>query len=71
MIYFIKLKYYLLGARILRVKISQLPEDGKVNKASIEMLAEYLSVKKIQSKLLLVKNRLIKLLRLNNANSAF
>ncbi len=36
----------LFGARILRVKISQPPEDGKANKALIELLAEYLSVKK-------------------------
>lgn len=36
----------LLGTRILRVKISQPPEDGKANKALIELLAEYLSVKK-------------------------
>ena len=36
----------LFGARILRVKISQPPEDGKANKALIELLAEYLQVKK-------------------------
>jgi uncharacterized protein (TIGR00251 family) len=36
----------LFGARILRVKISQPPEDGKANKAMIELLAEYLQVKK-------------------------
>jgi uncharacterized protein (TIGR00251 family) len=36
----------LFGTRILRVKISQAPEDGKANKALIELLAEYLQVKK-------------------------
>jgi uncharacterized protein (TIGR00251 family) len=36
----------LFGARILRVRISQPPEDGKANKALIELLAEYLQVKK-------------------------
>ena len=36
----------LFGARILRVKISQPPEDGKANKALIELIAEYLNVKK-------------------------
>ncbi len=36
----------LFGARILRVKISQPPEDGKANKALIELLAEYFNVKK-------------------------
>ena len=36
----------LLGVRILRVKISQPPEDGKANKALIELIAEYLNVKK-------------------------
>ncbi len=36
----------LFGARILRVKISQPPEDGKANKALIELLADYLNVKK-------------------------
>lgn len=36
----------LLGVRILRVKISQPPEDGKANKALIELLADYLKIKK-------------------------
>jgi uncharacterized protein (TIGR00251 family) len=36
----------LLGVRILKIKISQPPEDGKANKALIELLAEYLKVKK-------------------------
>ena len=36
----------LLGARILRIKISQPPEDGKANKALIELIAEYLNIKK-------------------------
>ncbi len=36
----------LFGARILRVKISQPPEDGKANKALIELIADYLNVKK-------------------------
>ena len=36
----------LLGARILRVKINQPPEDGKANKALIELLANYFQIKK-------------------------
>jgi len=36
----------LFGARILRVRISQPPEDGKANKALIELLADYFKVKK-------------------------
>jgi uncharacterized protein (TIGR00251 family) len=36
----------LFGERILRVRISQPPEDGKANKALIKLLAEYLQVKK-------------------------
>lgn len=34
------------GARILKVRVNQLPEDGKANKAAIELLAKYLKVKK-------------------------
>ena len=36
----------LLGARILKVKVNQPPEDGKANKAVIEVLAEYFKVRK-------------------------
>ncbi len=36
----------LLGVRILKIKISQPPEDGKANKALIELLSEYFDVKK-------------------------
>jgi uncharacterized protein (TIGR00251 family) len=36
----------LLGARILKVKVNQPPEDGKANKAVIELLAEYFKVRK-------------------------
>ena len=36
----------LLGFRILRVKINQPPEDGKANKALIELLANYFQIKK-------------------------
>lgn len=36
----------LFGARILRIKISQPPEDGKANKVLIELIAEYLNIKK-------------------------
>ena len=34
------------GARILKVRVNQPPEDGKANKAAIELLAKYLKVKK-------------------------
>ncbi len=36
----------LLGQRILKVKVNQPPEDGKANKAVVELLAEYFKVKK-------------------------
>lgn len=36
----------LLGVRILKIKVNQPPEDGKANKAVIEVLAEYFKVKK-------------------------
>ena len=36
----------LLGVRNLRIRINQPPEDGKANKAVIDLLAEYLNVKK-------------------------
>ena len=34
------------GARILKVRVNQPPEDGKANKVAIELLAKYLKVKK-------------------------
>ena len=34
------------GARIIRVRVNQPPEDGKANKAAIELLAKYFKVKK-------------------------
>jgi uncharacterized protein (TIGR00251 family) len=36
----------LLGVRNLRIRINQPPEDGKANKAVIDLLAQYLNVKK-------------------------
>jgi uncharacterized protein (TIGR00251 family) len=36
----------LLGNRNLKVKVNQPPEDGKANKAVIEILAKYFEVKK-------------------------
>jgi len=36
----------LLGARILRVRINQPPENGKANKVLIEVLADYFKIKK-------------------------
>lgn len=36
----------LLGNRSLKVKVNQPPEDGKANKAVIEILAKYFEVKK-------------------------
>ena len=35
-----------LGQRILKIKVNQPPEDGKANKAVIEILAKYFAVKK-------------------------
>ena len=34
------------GARIIKVRVNQPPEDGKANKAAIELLAKYFKVKK-------------------------
>ena len=34
------------GARILKVRVSQAPENGKANKAAVELLAKYFKVKK-------------------------
>ena len=36
----------LLGARNLKVKVNKPPEDGKANKAVIELLAKYFNVRK-------------------------
>jgi len=36
----------LLGNRNLKVKVNHQPEDGKANKAVIEILAKYFEVKK-------------------------
>jgi uncharacterized protein len=36
----------MLGARCLRVKVNQPPEDGKANKAAIELLAKYFKIRK-------------------------
>jgi len=42
----------LFGKRCLKVKVNQPPEDGKANKAVIEVLAEYFNVKKGQVKII-------------------
>jgi uncharacterized protein len=36
----------LFGVRKLKIKVNQPPEDGKANKAVIEVLAEYFNVRK-------------------------
>ena len=36
----------LLGARNLRIRINQPPEDGKANKAVVDLLAKYLNIRK-------------------------
>ena len=36
----------MFGMRCLKVKVNQQPEDGKANPAVIELLAEYLGVKR-------------------------
>ena len=55
----------LFGARILRVKINQPPEDGKANKALIELLAEYLSVKKNSIKIIAGEKSTHKIIEVN------
>lgn len=36
----------MFGMRCLKVKVNQPPEDGKANAAVIELLAEYLGIKR-------------------------
>lgn len=36
----------LLGTRIIKLKVNQVPEDGKANKAVMKALADYFAVKK-------------------------
>lgn len=36
----------LLGERFLKVKVNAPPEDGKANKALVQLLSDYLNVKK-------------------------
>jgi uncharacterized protein len=36
----------MLGNRCLMVKVNQPPEDGKANKAAIELLAKYFKIRK-------------------------
>ena len=36
----------MLGNRCLKVKVNQPPEDGKANKAAIELLAKYFKIRK-------------------------
>lgn len=36
----------LAGVRMLKVRVNQLPEEGRANKAVIELLAKYFKVKK-------------------------
>jgi uncharacterized protein (TIGR00251 family) len=55
----------LFGARILRVKISQPPEDGKANKALIELLADYFKVKKNSLKIISGEKSTHKIVEIN------
>jgi len=55
----------LFGARILRVRISQPPEDGKANKALIELLADYFKVKKNSLKIIAGEKSTHKIVEIN------
>jgi len=55
----------LFGARILRVRINQPPEDGKANKALIELLADYFKVKKNSLKIIAGEKSTHKIVEIN------
>ncbi len=54
----------LLGVRSLKIKVNQVPEDGKANKAVIELLADYFEVKKSEVRVITgatSKNKIIEI----------
>lgn len=56
----------LLNMRVMRVKVNAPPVEGKANDALIELLANYLGVKKSSIKLLRGFNSRHKIIEINN-----
>jgi uncharacterized protein (TIGR00251 family) len=55
-----------LGQRILKIKVGQPPEDGKANKAMIEILAKYFAVKKSAFEIISGETSRNKIVKINN-----
>ena len=55
-----------LGQRILKIKVGQPPEDGKANKAMIEILAKYFAVKKSAVEIISGETSRNKIVKINN-----
>ena len=60
----------LFGQRILKIKVNQPPEDGKANKAVIEILAQYFAVKKSFVEIINGINSRNKVVKITNAISS-
>jgi hypothetical protein len=55
--------------RMLKIKVNQPPEDGKANKAVIELLAEYFQVKKTAIKIIIGETSRNKIIEIIGANA--
>jgi uncharacterized protein (TIGR00251 family) len=54
----------MLEVRTIKIKVNQPPEDGKANKALIEILSKYLNVKKNQIQIIIgetSRNKVVKI----------
>lgn len=56
------------GVRMLKIKVNQPPEDGKANKAVVELLAEYFQVKKTAIKIIIGETSRNKIVEIIGAN---